>query len=70
MTIPWSSLVDPAVSENTTEVVASKVSSDTKRDRNETSAQRVPRRSGRTRRKPAWQESGEYCVAVNKQVMI
>ena len=55
-------------------VVASKVSSDKKRDRKETSAQlppeSVPRRSGRTSRKHAWQESGKYCMAVNKQVMM
>lgn len=30
----------------------------------------VVRRSGRTRRKPAWQESGDYCLGITKQSLM
>ena len=60
------SLVYTALSENTYEVVASRVSTDKKRDRKETSAQippeSVPRKSDSIKKKSAWQESGEYCT--------
>ena len=43
---------------------------DTEQERSNITSNSVPRRSSRTRKKPKWQESGEYCMSVTKQSLM
>lgn len=45
-------------------------SGDTEQERSNITSNSVPRRSSRTRKKPKWQESGEYCMSVTKQSLM
>lgn len=62
-----------SLSEPETEVVASVDSSlgnEVKQDNAPASQEPVLRRSGRTRKKPAWQESGDFCMGITKQSLM
>ena len=46
------------------------ISGDTEQERSNIKLGAVPRRSSRTRKKPEWQESGEYCMSITKQSLM